>query len=146
MEATYIDLHIHTSENADKLNNNLLKSKKRGKDMEETKKYLGKEINVKIDRPIGSRHPEYEKSIYPINYGYIPNTISGDGKEIDCYILGVFEKIEEFKGECIAIIQRLNDNENKLVVAPKGKQYTDDQIMALLEFQEQYFKSKIIRK
>ena len=55
--------------------------------------YLNKTLNVKIDRPFGGKHPKYG-FIYPVNYGYIPNTISGDGEELDCYVLGVFEPIK----------------------------------------------------
>ena len=45
--------------------------------------FLGKIIEVKIDSPIGSKHPKYDL-VYPINYGFVPNTVSGDGKELDC--------------------------------------------------------------
>jgi len=41
--------------------------------------YLNRKIKVIVDRPLGSMHPEHE-IFYPLNYGYIPNTISGDGK------------------------------------------------------------------
>ena len=104
--------------------------------------FLGKRVLVKIDRPFGSKHPKKE-FIYPINYGYIPNTISGDGEELDAYVLGVFEPVEEYEGNVIAIIHRTNDNDDKLVVS--NKEYTDDQIRALTEFQEAYFESVIIR-
>ena len=58
--------------------------------------YLGKEVLVKIDRQMGSAHPKHG-FIYPVNYGFIPNTVSGDGEELDAYVLGVFEAITEFK-------------------------------------------------
>ena len=48
--------------------------------------------------------------------------------------------------EVIAIIHRTNDNDDKLVVMEKGRNYTDEQIRALTEFQEQWFESVIIRK
>jgi inorganic pyrophosphatase len=83
--------------------------------------------------------------IYPVNYGFIPGTISGDGEELDAYVLGVFKPIESFEGVVIAIIHRTNDDDDKLVVVPDGKLYTDDQIRALTEFQEQYFESVILR-
>ena len=105
--------------------------------------YLGKMLKIKIDRPLGSKHPKHS-FIYPVNYGYVPNTISGDGEELDCYVLGVFEPLEEFTGKCIAIIHRTNDNDDKLIIVPDGKKYTKEQIQALTEFQEQYFKSEII--
>ena len=108
----------------------------------DTKEYLGKEVTVKMDRPFGSKHPK-KGFIYPINYGYIPNTISGDGEELDAYVLGIFEPVEEYTGKVIAIIHRVNDNDDKLVVS--NKNYTDDQIRALTEFQEAYFESEIWR-
>ncbi len=109
-----------------------------------TKDYLGKMVKIKIDRPFGSKHPKHG-FIYPVNYGYVPNTTSGDGEELDCYLLGVFEPVEEFEGKCIAIIHRTNDDDDKLVIT-KEKDYTDDQIDALTEFQEQYFEHVIIRE
>ncbi len=109
-----------------------------------SREYLGKIVEVKIDRVMGSKHPKHG-FIYPVNYGYIPNTNSGDGEELDAYVLGVFEPVENFKGKVIAIIHRINDNDDKLVVVPENKNYADQQIRALIEFQEQWFKSEIIR-
>lgn len=107
--------------------------------------YLNKDVLVKIDRNLGSKHPKHG-FIYTLNYGYIPNTISGDGEELDAYVLGIYEPIEEFKGNVIAIIHRTNDEDDKLVVAPKNINYSDDAIKALTEFQERFFNSIIIRK
>ena len=105
--------------------------------------HLDKEVNVKIDRPLNSKHPKHGFT-YELNYGYIPNTTSGDGEELDCYVLGVDEPITEFIGKCIAVIHRLNDDD-KLVVVPEGKEFTDEEIKQLTHFQEQYFESEIIR-
>ena len=77
------------------------------------REYLGKIVEVKIDRPLGSKHPKHG-FIYQVNYGYIPNTISGDGEELDAYVLGEHEPIEKFEGEVIAIIHRTNDDDDKL--------------------------------
>lgn len=106
--------------------------------------YLNKILEVKIDRPIGTKYKNYE-TIYPINYGYVPNTISGDGEELDCYILGIYEPLKTFKGKCIAIIHRTNDDDDKLVLAPENKTYTNTEIRALTDFQERYFESELIR-
>ena len=70
--------------------------------------------------------------------------LNEDGEEIDAYILGVFYPIEEFQGVCKAVICRFDDNENKLIVVPKDRNYTIEQMEALLEFQERFFKHKII--
>ena len=106
--------------------------------------YIGNTVKVQIDRPLNSNHPKHGFT-YPVNYGHIPNTISGDGEEIDAYILGANEPLELFEGECIAVIHRTNDDDDKLIVVPKGKTYTDKEIRELTNFQEQYFESEIIR-
>lgn len=114
--------------------------------MTNSKDFLNKIVDVVMDRPLGSRHSKkYPNHIYPVNYGYVPNTISGDGEELDCYILGVFEPLETFKGKCIAIIHRTNDDDDKLIVVPKDKNYSNEEIRALTEFQERFFESEIIR-
>lgn len=110
----------------------------------ETKEYLGKKVKVVMDRPLGCAHPKHG-FIYPVNYGYIPNTVSGDGEELDAYVLGVHEPMEEYCGVVKAYIHRTNDNDDKLIVMPEDKDYTDEQIRALTEFQEQYFESIIVR-
>ncbi len=94
---------------------------------------------------MGSRHPEHG-FVYPVNYGYLPGVIAPDGDEQDVYILGVFEPVEVFEGECIAVIHRLDDREDKLVLAPAGVAYTDDQILAMVEFQERFYQSVIERE
>lgn len=108
------------------------------------KEYLGKDVVVKIDRQLGSRHPKHG-FMYMLNYGFIPNTISGDGEELDAYLVGVFEPVESFEGNVIAVIHRINDDDDKLVVAPKNIKYSNDSIKALTEFQERFFESIIIR-
>ena len=110
----------------------------------ENKDYIGKVIDIKIDRPFGSKHPKHG-FIYPVNYGFVPGTISGDGEELDCYLLGVFKPVDEFRGKCIAIIHRTNDNDDKLIIVPEDKDYNNDQIEALVEFQESYFEHIIWR-
>ena len=106
--------------------------------------FIGKNIRAKIDRPLGSKHPKHGQ-IYSVNYGFIPGTLSSDGEEIDCYVLGVFEPIEEFEGRCIAVIHRTDDDDDKIIIVPEGKNFSNEQIEALTEFQEQYFQHEIWR-
>ena len=109
-----------------------------------SKDYLNKEVTIKIDRKLGTLHPKHG-FMYMLNYGYIPNTKSPDGEELDAYLLGVYEPVETYEGKVIAIIKRTNDEDDKLIVVPKDKDYTDDQINALTEFQERFFEHIIIR-
>lgn len=108
------------------------------------KEYIGQIVNVKIDRKFGSKHPKHD-FIYPVNYGYVPDTVSGDGEELDCYVLGVFEPIDNFTGKCIAVVHRTNDNDDKLIIVPENKMYSNDAIDALIEFQERFFEHIIIK-
>ena len=91
-----------------------------------------------------TKHPKYDY-IYNVNYGYVPNTISGDNEELDCCILGIDEPILEFEGKCIAVIYRLNDDDDKLIIVPDGKNYSDQEIKEIIHFQEKYFESEVIR-
>ncbi len=100
---------------------------------------IGKKVTVTIDRPLGSKHPQHSDIVYPINYGFIPNTIAEDGEEIDAYILGVDLPVKEFTGNVIAVILRKNDAENKLVVAPEKAIFTKEEIYKQVFFQEKYF-------
>lgn len=111
---------------------------------ETTRRFLGEVVTVRIDRPLGSAHPEHG-FVYPVNYGYVPGAPAPDGGELDAYVFGVFEPVEEFTGRCIAVVHRTDDDDDKLVVVPDGRSYTDDQIRALTEFQEQWFTSIIWR-
>ena len=106
--------------------------------------YLGKTVHIGIDRPIGYvHHKEKYDLCYPINYGYIPGVLGGDGEEMDVYLLGVEKPVEEYDAHIIAIVHRNNDVEDKLVGAPLGKQYTREEIASAVHFQEQYYDSEI---
>ena len=108
------------------------------------KDFLGKTVIVEMDRQLGTKHPKHG-FIYMLNYGFIPNTISGDGEELDAYVVGVYDPVETFEGKVIAIIHRTNDDDDKLVVAPADIDYSDDAIRAMTAFQERFFESIIIR-
>lgn len=116
----------------------------KGNEMD-TKKYIGKLVEVTMDRPLGSKHPKHG-FVYEVNYGYIAGTISGDGEELDAYVLGVDEPLNNFKGECIAVVHRTDDDDDKLIVVPQGLKLSDDDIEKMTAFQEKWFKHQILRK
>lgn len=107
------------------------------------KSYLGKAVDIRIDRPIGSTHPKHPDLTYPINYGYIPNVLGGDGEELDVYLLGVDNPVKEYSARIIGIVHRHNDVEDKLVAAPEGMNFTSFEIEEAVHFQEQYYESEI---
>ncbi|MBO5495707.1 MAG: inorganic diphosphatase [Eubacterium sp.] len=97
-----------------------------------------------IDRPLGSHHPKHNEMVYPINYGYYEDLIAPDGEPQDVYVLGVYEPISCFEGKLIAVIHRLDDIEDKWVVAPEEFCFTEKEIIEATHFQEQFFNVSII--
>ena len=110
----------------------------------DSRDFLNSIVTVKIDRPLGSKHPQHG-FVYPVNYGFVPATPAPDGEMLDAYVLGIRYPVTEFQGKCIAVIHRTNDADDKLIVAPEGSDYSDEQIRASTDFVEQNFESVIIR-
>lgn len=102
---------------------------------------LGKPVHVVVDRPIGYDH---DGIIYPVNYGYIPGLLAGDGEEQDVYILGVDVPLDEFDGIVVGAVRRRNDVEDKLVAAPEGMVFHQAQIAEAVHFQERFFDTTVI--
>ena len=104
---------------------------------------LGRRVRVTVDRPLGSRHPEHHDIVYHLNYGYVADVLAGDNEWQDAYVLGPERAVEYFEGVVAAVIHRLNDNEDKWVVAPEGVRVTADEVRRHTGFVEQYFQSEI---
>lgn len=105
---------------------------------------LGRIVTVIVDRPLGSCHPKHPDIVYPVNYGYVPGIMAPDGEEQDVYILGIDVPVKEFVGKVIAVVRRLDDVEDKWIVAPEGLSFTKEDIERTIEFQERFFRSELI--
>lgn len=102
--------------------------------------YLGKVVDIEIDRPIGYVHKKKNYDlVYPINYGYIPGVLGGDDEELDVYLMGVNEPVTAYTCRIVGIVYRRNDVEDKLIAAPVDKHYTAEEIASAIHFQEQYY-------
>ena len=111
---------------------------------EQVEGYLGKDVYIEIDRPIGYVHRKGEKTlVYPINYGYIPDVLGGDGEELDVFLIGVDESVASYTGRIIGIVYRADDVEDKLVMAPSNKLFCAEEIARAVYFQEKYYQSTI---
>ena len=104
---------------------------------------IGKKIKVVIDRPLGSVHPNYPTMRYPVNYGYTTEFMAGDDDFQDAYVLGIKEPLNEFEGEVVGVVHRLNDNEDKWVVATSDFIVSKEEIFKNVQFQEKYFDVEI---
>lgn len=109
------------------------------------KPFLGKKVTVIMDRPLGSKHPKHG-FLYEANYDYIDGVMSPDGEQLDAYYLGTDQPLEKAEGEVVAIIHRTDNDDDKLVVVPDGIILSDEEILRQVNFQEQWFKSIVIRK
>ena len=108
--------------------------------------YLGQLVRIEIDRPIGYVHHKENSDrvlVYPINYGYIPGVLGGDGEELDVYLYGVDTPVCEFFGRIVGIVFRENDVEDKLIMAPDGICPTADEMDRAIDFQEKYYVSRV---
>jgi hypothetical protein len=93
--------------------------------------YLDRTVHIGIDRPIGYVHQKERYTLtYPINYGYVPGVLGGDGEELDVYLLGVDTPVCEYEAHVIGIAHRENDVEDKLIGAPVGMLF-DAETMAV---------------
>jgi inorganic pyrophosphatase len=70
---------------------------------------------IVFDRPKGSAHPRYPNMIYPLDYGYLRNTISGDGACIDVWV-GTLNK-KTLTGILCTFDKLKGDAEIKLLIA-----------------------------
>jgi SAM-dependent methyltransferase len=106
---------------------------------------IGKTVSGHIDRPLGSAHPRYPGMIYTVNYGYVDGVFAGDGAEQDIYLLGEDKPCETFTGKVIAVWHRRNDVEDKWIVSADGRDFSDNEIAAAVDFQEKYFDGELFR-
>lgn len=106
------------------------------------KALIGKNVIVEIDRLAGFNH---NGIIYELNYGFVNGFTAPDGELQDAYVIDSKEPAIRITGKVIGIVHRRNDNEDKLLVATIEKEYTNDELQALVNFQERFFDTEIWR-
>ena len=102
--------------------------------------WIGRTVDVVVDRPMGTSHPRFPEFVYPINYGYIPGTMAPDGLPIDAYVLGADCPLTRCAATVIAVIRRRDDVEDKLVTSLSGE-WSKASISDSTAFQERWFDS-----
>ncbi len=90
-----------------------------------------------IDRPKGTRHPRYPELAYPLDYGYLDGTTSGDGGGIDVWLgasgtrdlSAVILTVDTFKRDAeIKLLLGCSEEETKIALACSN----NDKMRALL--------------
>ena len=95
------------------------------------------ESRVVIDRPKGTCHPRYPEPAYPLDYGYLDGTTSGDGGGIDVWLgasgtrdlSAVILTMDAFKRDAeIKLILGCSEEETQIALACSN----NDKMRALL--------------
>ena len=92
---------------------------------------------IKIDRPKGSSHPRYPTVIYPLDYGYLADTRSGDQGGIDLWI-GSLEACRVTAIVCTVDLIK-SDAEVKILLG-----CTESEVQEILAFHNQGSQSGIL--
>ena len=69
---------------------------------------------VVIDRPASSPHPRYPDMIYPLDYGYLEDTLAADGGGIDVWIGS--SGLHQVTGVIVTVDLMKRDCENKILL------------------------------
>ena len=95
---------------------------------------------IVIDRPKGSAHPRFPDFIYQVDYGYLKNTASVDGAEIDVWVGSGDKTIDAIM--CIVDLMK-RDSEIKILIG-----CTEEEKMEVYRIhnETQYMKGIIIRR
>ena len=100
---------------------------------------LVQENTLIIDRPKNSAHPRYPDSIYPVDYGYLEDTHSGDGHGIDVWRGTLPDNTVQAFLVTVDMIKK--DSEIKLVVG-----CTEEEINLLYPYTKSYSMASILVK
>ena len=95
---------------------------------------------IVIDRPSGSAHPRFPNFIYKVDYGYLKDTASMDGGEIDVWVGSGEKKIDAIM--CIVDLMK-KDSEIKILVG-----CTEEEKLEVYKThnETQYMKGVLIRR
>ena len=80
-----------------------------------------------IDRPKGSRHPNYPELIYPLDYGYLQGSTAVDGGGVDVWCGESAE--EDIVGVILTVDLYKKDAEIKVLIST-----SETEICAIMDF------------
>ena len=101
---------------------------------------LVKTADIVIDRPKGTIHPRYPNFVYKVDYGYLKETTSMDGKGIDVWVGTGEKKIDAIM--CIVDLMK-KDSEIKILI---GCTEEEKQIIYQIHNETEYMKGILIRR
>lgn len=90
-----------------------------------------------VDRPKGSRHPRYPAIVYPLDYGYLEGSTSGDGGGIDIWVGSLPDK--HVVGIAVTVDLHKRDSEIKILLG-----LTEQEISTIYQFHNEASMSAVI--
>ena len=94
-----------------------------------------------IDRSKNSAHPRFPDMIYPLDYGYLANTSSADGDDIDIW-LGSLPKKQVDAVICVVDLMK-RDSEIKLLI---GCTETEQETILKFHNDSEFMKGLLIKR
>ena len=82
---------------------------------------------------------------FELSYFYREESGNGLTRTSNGTIKALYDRIDKFEGKVIAVYHRFNDVEDKWIVSLDGFDYSDDEILQLIHFQEQYYEGELLR-
>ncbi len=94
---------------------------------------------IEIDRPKGTQHPKAPDLIFPLDYGYLKDTVGADGNEIDVWSGTAANR--ELTAIACTVDMLKKDTEFKLILG-----CTKEEILLIEDFHNNRYMSAIIIK
>ena len=98
--------------------------------------WIGKTLEVVIDRKAGTSHPEHPMIVYLVDYGYIPGTLSGDGEPLDVYLIGSRTHGRRRPAQIIGFVLRYSEDDPKMIAVHPGYHASATEIVDSVEQHE----------
>ncbi len=93
---------------------------------------LGKLIRVSITEPIGTMMPDGDT--YTLNHGTPIGKFKATYPITGVLVLGIDNPVKHFDGRVIAVLKFTDNNEQKLIAAPKSKRFINWEISRCISF------------
>lgn len=94
---------------------------------------------IVIDRPKGTQHPGASEVTYPVDYGYLKDTVGADGNELDIWSGTAAHR--KLTAIACTVDMLKKDTEFKLIYG-----CTDEEIILIEDFHNNQYMSDIIIK
>ena len=119
---------------------------KRLYNLEKLENLIGSNISVNNYDNTNNATFESDNINYNINYGTLNEYNASTGRLQEAYIISIDGEDNLYEGRVVAVLNRKNGYDDKIVVATIDKEFTNEEIEEIIKKKENNVKYKIIRK